>query len=74
MNNIDNYYSVRIPSYLMKDGSLDIQFFTDKPYTSKKDPRPLGMAVRNIIIKKQIGGQTKRKIGKWIKNKLNKIN
>ena len=64
-------YSVKIPESVMVDNSLTLKFVIDKPYVSAIDSRPLGMAVRQMNIRKQFANKTKRKIGKWLKDKIN---
>ena len=64
-------YSLKIPNSVMVDNSLTLKFVIDKPYVSAFDSRPLGMAVRQMNVRKQFANKTKRKIGKWLKDKIN---
>ena len=64
-------YSLKIPDSVMVDNSLTLKFVIDKPYVSAFDSRALGMAVRQMNIRKQFANKTKRKIGKWLKDKIN---
>ena len=66
-------YSAKIPATVMTDNTLTIRFNVDSPYVSNIDVRPLGMAVREIVVGKNFAGKTKIKIGKWLKNKLKDI-
>lgn len=67
-----SYYAL-IPSDLMQDNTLVLNFITDKPYASPTDSRLRGMAVTKIILKNVSVSKTKKKIAKYIKEKLNSI-
>lgn len=69
----DKKYVANIPASIMKDNYLTLRFVIDKPYVSDVDTRALGMAVKQINLRKDIGNKTKKKIGKWLKDKLNNI-
>ena len=66
-------YSAKIPASVMTDNTLIIRLDIADPYVSNVDIRPLGMAVREIVVGKNFAGKTKIKIGKWLKNKLKDI-
>ncbi len=63
-------FNVDIPTDLIKDNTLTIRFVPRKPYSPPPDTRKLSMAVREIKIDRVFGAQTKRKIGKWVKENL----
>ena len=49
---------------------MTIRFVPEKPYSPPPDIRKLSMAVREITIDRVLGAQTKRKVGKWVKDNL----
>lgn len=64
---LDTYFA-EIPASLTQDGILVIKFVPEKPYTPIGDHRKLGMAVHEMTLTRNLGAQTKRKIGRWLKN------
>lgn len=61
-------YVAEIPASLTQDGILVIKFVPEKPYTPIGDHRKLGMAVHEMTLTRNLGAQTKKKIGRWLKN------
>lgn len=66
----DGPFMADIPNTVVTDGTLILRFEIAKPYTPPVDTRKLGMAVREIVIDRVFGAQTKRKIGIWVKNNI----
>ncbi len=67
---LDGPFSMDIPSSVMVDNKLTLRFVPESPYSPPPDVRKLSMAVKEIKIDKIFGAQTKRKIGKWLKEKV----
>lgn len=66
----DGPFMADIPNTVVTDGTLILRFEIAKPYTPPVDTRKLGMAVREIVIDRVFGAQTKRKVGIWVKNNI----
>lgn len=66
----DGPFNIDIPSSVMTDNTLTIKFVPEKPYSPPPDTRKISMAVYSIKIDRVLGAQTKRKIGKWVKENL----
>ena len=69
----NDYYTAKIPAAVMTDNTLVVRLAVDKPFVSNFDSRPLGMAVKEIMVGKNFANKTKIKIGKWLKNQLKDI-
>lgn len=66
----DGPFSIDIPNGIITDNTLVLRFVPAGTYSPPPDTRKLSMAVRGIEIDSVLGAQTKRKIGKWIKNNI----
>lgn len=63
-------FSAVIPASILSDGLIDIRLDIAKPYTSNIDFITRGAAVREITLEKIRGNQTKKKISRWVQDKL----
>lgn len=66
----DGPFNIEIPSDIITDNTLTLRFVPAKPYSPPPDVRKLSMAVKTVKIEKIFGAQTKKKIGKWVKENL----
>ncbi len=66
----DGPFSIDIPNGIITDNTLTLRFVPAGTYSPPPDTRKLSMAVREIKIDGVLGAQTKRKIGKWIKENI----
>ena len=67
---LDGPFNIEIPSDIITDNTLTLRFVPAKPYSPPPDIRKLSMAVKTVKIEKIFGAQTKKKIGKWVKENL----
>lgn len=66
----DGPFTVNIPTNVIKDNTMVLRFESATPYSPPGDIRKIAMGVRSIKIERNVGTQTKRKIGKWVKENL----
>ncbi len=65
-------YTIQIPPAVMPTDDMVIRFEAQKPYLLPNETKKMrvGMGVSSIKITRAFGLQTKRNIGRWIKNKV----
>lgn len=75
INYESNNYSATIPASVMKDNTLVLTFLIKDPYiyVSENDSIPIGIAIKKMVLKNYSTSETKKKVAKWLKNKLSKL-
>lgn len=63
-------YTAIIPANLITSDKLNIRFAIETPYVSPANSRPLGAAVREIYLEKKFAQKTRKKISRWVQDKL----
>ena len=63
-------YVATIPANIITSDALNIRFVIESPYVSPIDARPLGAAVREIYLEKKFAQKTRKKISRWVQDKL----
>ena len=63
-------YVATIPANIITSDALNIRFVIESPYVSPIDARPLGAAVREIYLEKKFAQKTRKKVSRWVQDKL----
>lgn len=66
----ESTYAVKIPEFVVGNGTLKIRFHINNPVKVGNDSRDLGIAVESMKIKNLFADKIKTKIASWIKSKI----